>query len=144
VHDAAPKNWGNNLTILGALSCHGPEAVLTGAGATGATVLRTFVEEMLAPTVRPDDSVVRDNLGAHKVNGVATAIPARGARLAYWPPSSPDWSPIEPGWSKLQTYWRATKARPYEALHQALARAIDRATPADAGGGFAPCGYALH
>ena len=77
MHDAAPKNWSNNLTLLGALSCHGPEAVMTGAGATEATVLRTFVEEMLAPTVRPDDSVVRDNLGATKSMG----LPRRFTRV---------------------------------------------------------------
>ena len=27
-HDAPPKNWGRNVTVLGLLSCHGIEAVI--------------------------------------------------------------------------------------------------------------------
>lgn len=34
--------------------------------------------------------VVRDNLPAHKVKGIAEAITARGAELRYLPPYSPD------------------------------------------------------
>jgi transposase len=85
-----------------------------------------------------------DNLGAHKVDGIATAILARGARLVFLPPYAPDWSPIEPCWSKLKAYLRAVKARTREALDQALVCAIDLVTPSDARGWFAHCGYALH
>jgi len=144
VHDAVPRNWGKNVTILGALSCRGLDAVMTVEGATDAAVFRAFVSDVLAPTLRPGDIVVMDNLGAHKVEGIATAIQARGARLVYLPPYSPDWSPIEPCWSKLKTYLRAAKARTREALEQVLACAIDLVTPADARGWFAHCGYALH
>lgn len=38
VHDAVPKNWGANVTVLGALSCAGLEAVMTIEGATDAHV----------------------------------------------------------------------------------------------------------
>ena len=144
VHDAVPKNWGKNVTILGALSCCGLDAVMTVEGATDAAVFRAFVSEVLAPTLRPGDIVVMDNLGAHKVDGIAMAIQARGARLVYLPPYSPDWSPIEPCWSKLKTCLRAAKARTREALEQVLAGAIELVTPSDARGWFAHCGYALH
>ncbi len=144
VHDAVPKNWGQNVTILGALSCRGLDAVMTVEGATDAAVFRAFVSDVLAPTLRPGDVVVMDNLGAHKVDGIATAIQARGARLVYLPPYSPDWSPIEPCWSKLKTYLRAAKARTREALEQVLADAIELVTPSDARGWFTHCGYALH
>jgi transposase len=103
VHDAVPKNFGKNLTILGALSCRGLEAVMTIEGATDAAVFRAFVTEVLAPTLQPGDIVVMDNLGAHKVDGIQAAIEAAGARLLFLPPYSPDWSPIEPCWSKLKT-----------------------------------------
>lgn len=83
VHDAVPKNWGKNVTLLGALSCHGLEAVMTVEGATDAAVFRAFVSDVLAPTLQPGDIVVMDNLGAHKVDGIATAIQARGASLVY-------------------------------------------------------------
>jgi transposase/uncharacterized protein YnzC (UPF0291/DUF896 family) len=144
VHDAVPKNWGKNITILGALSCGGLDAVMTIKGATDAAVFLTYVSEVLAPTLRPGDLVVMDNLGAHKGEGIATAIEARGARLLYLPPYSPDYSPIEACWSKLKTFLRAAKARTREALEQALVAAMDWVTAADVQGWFNHCGYPLH
>lgn len=144
VNDAVPKNWGRNVTVLGSLSCHGLEAVMTIEGATDAAVFRAYVGEVLAPTLKPGDVVVMDNLGAHKVDGIRSAIEARGATLMYLPPYSPDYSPIEPCWSKLKTCLRAIKARTSETLDQALSYVIDTVTASDAKGWFTHCGYAFH
>ena len=144
VHDAVPKNWGRNVTVLGSLSCHGLEAVMTVEGATDGAVFRAYVSQVLAPTLKPGDVVVMDNLGAHKVDGIRSAIKARGAALMYLPPYSPDYSPIEPCWSKLKTALRAIKARTREALDNALAQVIDTVTACDAKGWFNHCGYAFH
>ncbi len=144
VHDAAPENWGRNVTVLGSLSCQGLEAVMTVEGATDAAVFRAYVSQVLAPTLKPGDVVVMDNLGAHKVEGIRSAIEARGAALIYLPPYSPDYSPIEPCWSKLKTCLRAIKARTRDALDDALAHAIDTVTASDAHGWFTHCGYAFH
>jgi len=70
VLDAVPKNHGKNVTVLGALSCQGIDAVMTVEGATGSAVFRAYVWQVLAPTLAPGDIVVMDNLGAHKVKGV--------------------------------------------------------------------------
>ena len=139
-----PKNWGRNVTVLGSLSCHGLEAVMTIEGATDAAVFRAYVGEVLAPTLKPGDVVVMDNLGAHKVDGIRSAIEATGATLMYLPPYSPDHSPIEPCWSKLKTCLRAIKARTRDALDEALAHVIDTVTAFDAKGWFTHCGYAFH
>lgn len=144
VHDAAPKNWGRNVTVLGSLSCHGLEAVMTVEGATDAAVFRAYVSQVLAPTLKPGDVVVMDNLGSHKVDGIRSAIEASGATLMYLPPYSPDYSPIEPCWSKLKTCLRAIKARTRDALDEALAQVIDTVTASDAKGWFTHCGYAFH
>lgn len=144
VHDAVPKNWGRNVTILGSLSCHGLEAVMTVEGATDGAVFIAYVSQVLAPTLKPGDVVVMDNLGSHKVDGIRSAIEARGATLMYLPPYSPDYSPIEPCWSKLKTCLRAIKARTREALDEALAQVIDTVTASDAKGWFKHCGYAFH
>ncbi|WP_349282299.1 IS630 family transposase [Polaromonas hydrogenivorans] len=144
VHDAVPKNWGRNVTVLGSLSCQGLEAVMTIEGATDAAVFHAYVSQVLAPTLKPGDMVVMDNLGAHKVDGIRSAIQARGAALMYLPPYSPDYSPIEPCWSKLKTCLRAIKARTREALDEALAHVIETVTAADAKGWFTHCGYAFH
>ncbi len=143
VHDAVPKNHGKNVTVLGALSCHGIEAVMTVEGATDAAVFRAYVDQVLVPSLAPADVVVMDNLSAHKVKGIRAAIEGAGARLLYLPPYSPDWSPIEPCWSKLKTYLRAVKARTRDALDEALKLALDTVTAADARGWFSHCGYAL-
>jgi transposase len=144
VPDAVPKNHGSNVTILGALSCQGLDAVMTIDGPTDTAVFRAYVAQVLVPILVPGDVVVMDNWGAHKVKGIREAIEAAGAALLYLPPYSPDWSPIEPCWAKLKTCLRAAKARTREALDDALTCAIDTITAADARGWFAHCGYALH
>lgn len=143
VHDTVPKNIGRNLTILGALSYHGLEAVMTVDGATDALVFQAYVERVLAPTLRRGEVVVMDNLSAHKMPAIEAAIAAVGAKLIYLPPYSPDWSPIEPGWSKLKTLLRGKKARTRAALDQALSQVIDTMNSKDAKGWFSHCGYPL-
>jgi transposase len=144
VVDAVPKNYGSNVTVLGALSCDGMEAVMTVEGATDKAVFGAYVQKVLVPTLVPGDIVVMDNLGVHKVRGIREAIEAAGASLLYLPPYSPECSPIENCWSKLKTFLRAAKARTREALDAALVRALDTISASDARGWFAHCGYALH
>jgi transposase len=143
VADAVPKNYGENITILGSLSCAGLESVMTINGPTDTAVFRAYVSHMLVPTLTPGDIVIMDNLGAHKVKGIRDMIEAAGATLLYLPPYSPDKSPIEPCWSKLKTFLRAAKARTREALDAAIALAIETITASDARGWFTHCGYAL-
>jgi hypothetical protein len=92
VHDAVPKNFGRNVTILGALSCEGLDAVMTVDGATDAEVFRAYVTRVLAPSLQLGDIVVMDNLSAHKVQGIESTIEATGAKLLFLPPYSPDYS----------------------------------------------------
>ena len=54
-----------------------------------------YVEQVLAPTLKPGDVVVLDNLSAHKVSRIREAVKAAGARLLYLLPYSPDFNPIE-------------------------------------------------
>jgi transposase len=144
VHDSVLKNFGRNVTILGALSCTGLDAVMSVEGATDTAVFRAYVEQVLVPTLVAGDIVVMDNLSAHKVSGIREAIEVAGAALLYLPPYSPDYSPIENCWSKLKANLRKTKARTRQALDDALKQAIKSITATDAKGWFKHCGYALH
>lgn len=144
VPDSVPRNFGRNVTLLGALSCTGLDAVMTVDGATDTPVFRVYVEQVLVPTLEPGDIVVMDNLRTHKVRGIRQAIEAAGAQLLYLPPYSPDYSPIESCWSKLKTSLRTAKARTRDALDAALTHAIEQITETDAKGWFKLCGYALH
>jgi transposase len=144
VPGSAPQNYGQNVTMLGALSCTGLAAVMMVEGAADADVCRAYVHEVLCPTLRAGALVVADTLSAHQAAGVPEAIAATGARMLYLPPYSPDLNPIEPCWSKLKTFLRAAKARTRTALDAAVARALATVTEADARAWFAHCGYVLH
>lgn len=141
---SAPQHYGPNVTMLGALGLQGLQAVMTVDGATDADVFRTYVKQVLGPTLVPGDLVVMDNLHAHKAVGVQQAIARRGARLLYLPPYSPDLSPIEPCWSKVKTTLRTAKARTRAVLDAAIAEAMVTVSPTDARNWFKHCGYPVH
>ena len=71
-------------------------------GAMDGDAFRAYLEQILAPCLRPGDVVVMDNLSAHKVAGVRQAIKARGAFLLYLPAYSPDLNPIEQAFGQAQ------------------------------------------
>ena len=48
-----------------------------------------YVEQVLVPTLKRGMIVVMDNLAAHRIAGVRTAIEAAGAQLLLLPPYSP-------------------------------------------------------
>jgi transposase len=143
VRGHVPQNYGQNVTMLGALGVQGLHAVMTVEGATDTDVFRTYVTQVLGPTLMPGDIVVMDNLRAHKAVGIQQAIARRGARLLYLPPYSPDLAPIEPCWSKVKTALRQAKARTRAALDTAIRVALNTVTASDAHGWFRHCGYAL-
>jgi transposase len=130
--------------MLACLSAAGISAPMTVEGAVDGLVFLEYVKQVLAPTLLTGDVVIMDNLGAHKVKGVAEAIKARGARVIYLPPYSPDLNPIEKCWSKIKTYLRAAKARTRQALEEALKQALLLVTESDARGWFASCGYPVY
>jgi transposase len=140
---SVPQNYGPNVTMLGTLGVQGLHAVMTVDGATDADVFRTYVKQVLGPTLTPGDIVVMDNVRAHKALGVQQALARRGARLRYLPPYSPDLAPIEPCWSTVKTALRQAKARTRGALDTAMAAAMGTVSLADACGWFKHCGYPL-
>ena len=50
-------------------------------GPVDADVLRTYVERVLVPQLRPGDILVMDNLSPHKAGGIQTDIEAAGAKV---------------------------------------------------------------
>jgi transposase len=144
VVDTIPQNYGDNISMLAAISIDGISSPMTISGAVDGLVFGAYVEQVLCPTLKAGDVVVMDNLPAHKVKGVKEAIEACGARVLYLPPYSPDLNPIEKCWSKIKTYLRKAKARTREALEQALKEVLELITKEDAEGWFASCGYSLY
>ena len=90
---------------------------------------RAWVEQFLAPELKPGDIVILDNLPSHKVEGVRTAIENAGARLLYLPSYSPDLNPIEQWFAELKALLRKAEARPFNAVIEAIASALETFTP---------------
>lgn len=84
------------------------------------------VRQVQVPTLRPDDTVVTDNLSSHKGTAVRAAI--AGAEFRFLPPYSPDLIPIENAFAKLKAQLRKAVARTHDALWTAVA-ALDAFTP---------------
>jgi transposase len=138
---AVPHGHWKTTTVLAALRHDGLSAPCVFDGAINGERFLAYVEQALAPTLRPGDVVVMDNLGAHKVAGVRTAIEAAGAELRYLPPYSPDLNPIELAFAKLKALLRTAASRTVEALWQAIGRLLDAFTPAECAHYFAHAGY---
>lgn len=136
-----PRNYGTNLTLIASLSVQGMgEAMLLDGSADGAA-FETYIEQILAPSLREGQIVILDNLSIHLGPRVKEAIEARGCHLLHLPAYSPDFSPIEGAFSKLKAMLRRVGARTREALQDAIIEALPRITPQDALGWFRHCGY---
>jgi transposase len=140
---SVPQNYGQSLTVLAALDCHGVRAALMMPGATDREVFLSFIQQVLGPQLRPGAVVVMDNLAAHKNADVAEALRVVGAQLYYLPPYSPDYNPIEPAWSKIKTLLRGVGARTYRKLYRSLHTTLAQVTAEDAEAWFEHCGYPL-
>jgi len=90
----------------------------------GPSFLASYIEQVLAPTLRKADIVFMDNLRTHKIDGVREALEAIGATVRYLPAYSPDFNPIEMVFSKLKAELRKGAARTVTALMKLIAKLI--------------------
>jgi transposase len=139
--EKTPCGRWQTTTFLGALRAEGFIAPLTVEGAINGPLFRAWVEQHLAPTLKPGDIVVMDNLSSHKVAGVREAIEAAGAELRYLPPYSPDLNPIELAFSKLKKLLRDGAERTVDKLWELCGRILDQFTEPECRNYFAHCGY---
>jgi hypothetical protein len=82
---AIPHGHWKTTTFVSGFTLAGFVAPILLDGPMDGESFLAWVEQMLAPTLRPDDIVVMDNLAAHKVAGVRQAIEACGAELRCRP-----------------------------------------------------------
>lgn len=123
VQEGTPGKW-RTLTILGAIGVQGWVATMTVESPTDGDIFLAYLDRVLCPQLKPGQTVVMDNLAAHKVDGVRQRIEATGARLRYLPPYSPDFNPIERCWAQVKQAVRSAKARTIAALEAAIANAL--------------------
>jgi transposase len=127
--------------LLSSMTCSGMGPSMAVEGPTTREVFEAYIEGVLAPSLKPGQIVVMDNLSSHKGSRVRELIEGRGCELIYLPPYSPDLNPIEEAFAKLKALLRKAEARTREALLEAMGRALDAVTASDARGFFEHRGY---
>ncbi len=141
VLDEVPRNYGDVITIVGALTANGLTALFTYRGGTTKETFVTYVREVLAPELEPGDAVVLDNLAAHKDPRVRELVENAGAKLYFLPPYSPDLNPIELAWSWVKRWLKTARARTESAVNFALRLAMDMVDAETASRWIRHCGY---
>lgn len=136
--------WGHwkTTTFTAGLRCNGLVAPWVLEGPMNGEAFLVYVENVLAPSLSAGDIVVIDNLSAHKVEGVRTAIEARAATLLYLPPYSPDLNPIEMAFAKLKALLRKAATRTTPSLWDAIADVLSDFAPDECANYLVHAGYA--
>jgi transposase/uncharacterized protein YnzC (UPF0291/DUF896 family) len=143
VVEATPGYSGPHYTLLATLGWQEVSAPWLFEGPINRIAFEAYVRSQLLPILRRGDIVLLDNLSAHTGETLRQLIEAKGARLEFLPPYSPDFNPIELCWSKVKAALRAAKARTLEALLEALAKTLRSISLTDIQDWFAHCGYVL-
>ena len=138
---AVPRKRSKNTTVLSGMTLSGMGPSLAVEGATTASVFEAYVEQVLAPSLEPEQIVVMDNLGAHRPRRIRELIEQQGCELVYLPAYTPDYNPIEEAFAKLKNLLRKAAARTKEALVAATSVALSTISPKDARGFFEHGGY---
>jgi transposase len=82
---SAPGKW-ESYTVVAAMGLDGVRAPLALPGSIDAAAFDSYVEDVLAPELRPGDVVVWDRLPSHRGRDAAAAVRRAGARLMYLSP----------------------------------------------------------
>ena len=137
-----PHGHWKTLTFLAALRHDAITAPFVLDGPINGDWFLAYVEQVLAPTLKPGDVVVMDNLGSHKGKAVRRAIRKAGAHLLFLPPYSPDLNPIEQVFAKLKTLLRKAAERTVEATWRRIGKLLDNFSSDECANYLANSGYA--
>ena len=137
----APHGHWRTSTFVAGLRYDGIVAPLIFDRPMNGEIFQFYVVTQLAPALRPGDIVVMDNLGSHKSQAVDDAIRARGARLLFLPPYSPDLNPIEKLFSKLKTLLRAAAERNVDDLWDRVGEILNQISPTECQNYIRHAGY---
>jgi transposase len=138
---SVPHGHWKTLTVVAALRIDGLTAPTVIDGPMDGPSFLAYIEQVLAPTLCKNDIVFMDNVRTHKIDGVAAAIEAVGAKLRYLPPYSPDLNPIEMAFSKLKAALRKGAARTVKALWKLVGKAVKTFAPNECANYFRHAGY---
>jgi hypothetical protein len=85
-----PHGHRKTTTLVAGLRLSGMVAPMVLDGPINGDWFEAYVRHVLAPTLKPGDIVIMDNLSSHKRVAARQLIEAAGAELRFLPPYSPD------------------------------------------------------
>ena len=138
---AVPQGHRVSYTVLSALRHDRLCAARVIDGSMNAERFAQWVRRALLPSLRRGDTVVCDNLSAHKSAAARELIEAHGCKLCFLPPYSPDLNPIEQANAKLKSDLRRDEAREHAALVAAVRKSVRGFSPAMCRNFFSHAGY---
>jgi transposase len=136
-----PHGRWKTMTFLAALRHDRIDAPWFIEGPIDGESFRTYVAQVLLPTLRPGDIVVLDNLGSHRSKAVRQIIRSAGAKLFFLPKYSPDLNPIEQVFAKLKQIIRKAAARTVDTVCAAIGEALQAFTPEECANYLKNSGY---
>ena len=136
----APRGRWKTMTFVASRRHNRIEAPWLIDGPINGKGFRTYVEKVLAPTLKPGDLVIMDNLGSHKGNAARQAIRSAGAKLFLLPKYSPDLNPIEQVFAKLKHLLRKAAARTLDIVVATIRELLDAYTAPECANYFANAG----
>ena len=134
-------HW-KTTTFTAGLRWTGVTAPFVLDGAMNRDAFEAYVEKVLAPTLSDGDLVVIDNLSSHKSETARKLIEARGARIVFLPPYSPDLNPIEMAFAKFKALLRKAGRRSRDGLWNKIGEVLDAFTPEECANYIRHAGYA--
>jgi len=129
--DHAPFGHWQTQTFIAGLAQDGLVAPWVLDGAMNRESFDTYIASQLAPSLKPGQIVVADNLSSHKSSRAIALLRAQENDLIFLPPYSPDMNPIEMAFAKLKALIRKAAARTYDALWKAVGNVCDLFLPTE-------------
>jgi transposase len=138
-----PRGTRPHIAWLATLTATGLGESLVVNGTIDGQVFDIFVARVLAPSLRPGQVVVWDQLNVHKSARARALIEAAGCRVVLLPSYSPDFNPIEQAFAKAKQALRRRGARSWETVVAAITEALPTVTATDAHAFFADAGFPI-
>ena len=125
------KYKNKRYTLVAAISAKKIMAPMFIEDTIDAPAFEAYLEKVLLPELKPNHTLVMDNLSSHKTKRVKEILAKKNIESVYLPPYSPELNPIEMAWSKLKTYLRKRKAKTDDMLFKAVRAGLNKIKKSD-------------
>ena len=141
--DRAPKGRKQRVSLLAAVTSEGLDAerCLIHSQSVTKPAFKTYLDEVLLPTLKPGSILVMDNWTVHRGQDIIDLVHAYDCSILYLPTYSPDFNPIEYLFSKIKAIVKKLRGQTDEELIEAFAQGVLSITPEDVANTFEHCGY---